>query len=145
MKKLFTGLLFIFLGLILTGCSDSADEESIRSNIQTMHQAIQNHDKDTFMKYVAPRYHGQSHGNRPGLERFVIQQLNKNKNIYIYIADTSIEINNGIAKVVFYVGTAGGPDQVPERGQLFKVQTNWKQFSGYWQLTNARWRPALTK
>lgn len=145
MRKLFTGLLFIFLGLILTGCSDSADEKSIRSNIQTMREAIQNHDKDTFMKYVAPGYSGQYHRSRPVLERFVIEQLGYHKKIYIYMADTSIEVNDDVANVIFYAGTAGGPDQVPDHGQLFKVQTKWKKFSGDWQLTNARWRPALTR
>jgi hypothetical protein len=144
MRKLFTGLFFVLFGLSLAGCGDSADEANIRSNMQAMREAIQNHDKDGFMKYVAPRYRGQYHGNRPVLERFVIQQLKKHKKIYIYMADTSIEIKDGIARVIFYAGTAGGPDQVPERGQLYKVQTNWKQFSGHWQLTNARWRPALT-
>lgn len=144
MKKLFTGLVFILLGSLLTGCSDSADEKNILGNIQAMRKAIQNHDKDSFMKHVAPRYRGQSHGNRPVLERFVIEQLRRNKNIYIYMADTSIEIKDSIARVVFYAGTAGGPDQVPERGQLFKVQTSWKEFNGYWQLTHAKWRPALS-
>lgn len=144
MKNLFASLCFILFGLILTGCSDSADEKSISSNIQSMREAIQNHDKNNFMKHVAPRYRGQSHGNRPVLERFVIQQLKNNKNIYIYMADISIEISNGIANVIFYAGTAGGPDQVPERGQLFKVKTIWREYNGHWQLTNARWRPALT-
>lgn len=143
MKKLFFSLFFVFAVLPLSGCSDSADEASIRSNMQAMREAIQNHDKNGFMQHVAPRYRGQYHGNRPVLERFVIKQLKSNKNIYIYMADTSIEIKDGIAKVIFYAGTAGGPDQVPERGQLYKVQTNWKQFSGIWQLTHARWRPAL--
>ena len=145
MRKLFTGLFFVLLGLALAGCGESADEKNIHSNMQAMRKAIQNHNKDGFMKHVAPGYRGQYHGSRPVLERFVIEQLGNNKKIYIYMADTSIEINNGVARVIFYAGTAGGPDQVPERGQLFKVQTRWKQFSGDWQLTNARWRPALTK
>lgn len=143
MKNLFASLYIILLGLILTGCGDSADEKTISGNIQSMREAIQNHDKNSFMKHVAPRYRGQAHGNRPTLERFVIQQLKNNKNIYIYMADISIDITDNIAKVIFYAGTAGGPDQVPERGQLFKVQTTWKENGGYWQLTHAKWRPAL--
>ncbi|NNG13911.1 MAG: hypothetical protein HKM22_01975 [Gammaproteobacteria bacterium] len=145
MKNLFTAMLFALLGLALAGCGESADEKNIHSNMQAMRVAIQNHDKDGFMKHVAPGYRGQYHGSRPVLERFVIQQLSYNKKIYIYMADTSIEIKEGTARVIFYAGTAGGPDQVPERGQLYKVQTSWKQLSGHWQLTNARWRPALTR
>jgi hypothetical protein len=143
-KTLFTGLLFVLLGLTLAGCGDSADEKNIRSNMQAMREAIQNHDKDAFMQHVAASYRGQYHGTRPALEHFVIRQLGNNENIYIYMADTSIEIKNSVARVIFFAGTAGGPDQLPERGQLYRVQTNWKQFSGHWQLTSARWRPALT-
>jgi len=145
MKNLFTSLLIFTFSFLLMSCGDSEDKKTISSNIQNMREAIQNHNKNDFMKYVAPRYSGQSHGNRASLERFVINQLKSNKNIYIYIADTSIEISDGIANVVFYAGTAGGPDQVPERGQLFKVQTTWRAYGGHWQLTNARWRPALIK
>jgi hypothetical protein len=143
-KKLFTGLFLVLLGISLSGCGDSADEEAIRSNMQAMREALQNHDKDRFMKHVAASFRGQYLANRPALEQFVIQQLGNNEKIYIYLADTSIDIQDGIARVNFYAGTAGGPDQVPERGQLYKVWTSWEQFSGYWQLTNARWRPALT-
>lgn len=144
MRNILSVLIFLFMGFTLAGCSDSADEKIILSNIQTMREAIQAHDKNEFMKYIAPRYRGQDHGNRPGLERFVIEQLKNNKNIYIYMADTSIEIKDGIARVTFYAGTAGGPDQVPERGQLYKVETNWKQFSDQWQIIHAKWRPALS-
>jgi len=142
-RKLFTGLFLVLLGLSLAGCSDSADEKSIRSNMQAMREAIQNHNKDSFMTHVAPDYSGQYHRSRPVLERFVIEQLSYHEKIYIYMADTSIEVNDGVARVIFYAGTAGGPDQVPDHGQLFKVQTKWKKFSGDWQLTHARWRPAL--
>lgn len=145
MKKVYAGLFIFLLSISLGGCDNSADEKMIFGNIQAMREALQNHDKNTFMKHVAPNYRGQAHGNRPVLERFVIEQLKKNKNIYIYMADSSIEIKDGIARVTFYAGTAGGPDQVPERGQLFKVQTSWKTYSGYWQLTHAKWRPALSQ
>lgn len=144
MKTLFTGMSFLLLSLVLSGCNDSADIEKIRNNVQVMRQAIQDHDRHAFMKHIAPRYRGQDHGNRPSLENFLIKQLNKNKNIYIYLADIDIEIKDNIAKVILFAGTAGGPDQIPERGQLYKVQTTWRQYSGHWQVTNARWRPALT-
>lgn len=144
MRNIFTGLFVFLLAIALAGCDNSADEQIILGNIQAMREAIQNHDRNTFMQHVAPNYRGQDHGNRPVLERFVIEQLKKNKNIYIYMADTSIEIKDGIAQVIFYAGTAGGPDQVPERGQLYKVMTNWKPFGDHWQLIHARWRPALS-
>ena len=144
MRILLTKLFLIFLSLHLSGCAQSVDEKKITNNINEMRAAIQNHDRNVFMKHVAPRYRGQRHGNRAGLERFVIQQLNQNKFIYIHLADISIEISSGIARVIFYAGTAGGPNQIPEHGKLFKVTTNWKEFEGYWQLTNAKWRPALT-
>lgn len=144
MRNIFTGLFLLFIGLLQSGCSDSASENAIRNNIQSMREAIQAHDKNEFMKFISPRYRGQDHGNRPVLERFVIEQLRDNKNIYIYMADISVEIKDGIASATFYAGTAGGPDQVPERGQLYKVVTNWKQYEGHWQVSHAKWRPALS-
>ena len=144
MKNIFAVMVFILSGLLLSGCADSVEEKKIRDIMQTMRQAIQEHDKNSFMKYISPRYHGQDHGNRPVLERFLIQQLKKNKNIYIYIADTNIEVKGDIAKVIFYAGTAGGPDQMPERGQLYRVQTSWGRTSNHWRVINARWRPALS-
>ena len=37
--------------------------------------------------------------------------------------------------------SSGQPDQT----ELFKVQTTWRAYSGHWQLTHAKWRPALIK
>lgn len=143
MIKTFFTFLLLFAGVSLVACSDTADEMAIQITMQAMREAIKKHDPQAFMSHVSKDYRGQYHGTYGVFEEFVGRQLKNNKTIYIYMADTRIQIKDGIAKVIFYAGTAGGPDQVPERGQLFKVQTNWRPFDGRWQLTHARWRPAL--
>lgn len=131
---------------LLFACGDSPDEISLQKNLVAMRDAIQTHETDKFMGYVAPEYKNRFHPDRQALSSFINRHLSANPVIYIYMADIDItfnEENKEIADILLYAGTAGGPDELPVRGQFFKVKTNWKKVDGSWLLVTANWRPAL--
>jgi len=147
MKKLIP-LTTIFPAIIialsmLTACDVSDDEFVLRDNIEQMRNAVSEHQADIFMSFVDDSYKAPFHRDKNTLQRFVEHHLNHNRVIHIYIADIEIEIDGNLAKIVFYSGTTGSANQVPERGQLYKVGMHWLKTDGQWLLTQAKWRPAL--
>jgi len=146
-RKHATTLLFLFLAgslmLGLSACGSSEDEMALRSNLRDMRQAISSNKADVLMKFVDESYKSPAHPNINALRNFVNSHLSRNRVIHIYLADINVEIDGDTATIVFFSGTADGPDKVPERGRLFKVGTRWLKTNGQWLLTQAKWRPAL--
>jgi len=144
--KTIRALLFVIVLLgshLLAGCDASPDEVAIRETIKTMRGAIENHDANLLMQAIADDYSGTYRQDRKRLNDFVARHLERNRVIHLYLADIELEIEGEIAKVRFYSGIAGGPGQVPERGQLYVVETDWVKRENTWLLQRARWRPKL--
>ena len=128
---------------MFSACSQSDDELIIRSNIEQMREAISQHEGGTFMSFIDENYKSPFHRDKKTLREFVKHHLNNNRIIYVYIADIDVEINDEKAKVTFYSGITGGADQIPQRGQLYKVGMHWLKSNGQWSVTQSKWRPAL--
>ena len=142
-------ILIILLPLVLvvltsiSGCGVSDDELILENNIEQMRNAVSQHQANQLMGFISDDYRSPLHRNKDTLQKFVDYHLNTNRVIYIYVADIDIEIDDNLAKITFYSGITGGPDQIPERGQLYKVGMHWLKTNGQWELTQAKWRPAL--
>jgi len=147
MKKNISHIIFLLSVCIafvnLSGCGVSDDEIILRSNIEQMRNAVSQHQADKFMGFVADTYKSPFHLDKQTLQDFVNYHLSQNRVIYIYMTDINVEIDNDNAKIIFYSGITGGPEQIPERGQLYKVGMRWSKVDGQWLLTQAKWRPAL--
>ncbi len=127
----------------LSGCDTSEDELALRENITSMRKAITSHKPEQLMQHIDSSYKSPAHLNFKALNTFVNYHLSNNRVIHLYLADIEIDIDGDSAKVIFYSGVAGGPNQIPERGRLFKVGTRWLKTDGQWKVTQAKWRPAL--
>ena len=136
-------LISILFGVLLSGCSSPEDELALRSNIASIREAITSHKPEQLMQHIDPSYKSPVHNNIDALSRFVNLHLSRNRVIHLYLADINIDIDGDTAKIIFFSGVAGGPDQIPERGRLFKVGTRWLKTDGQWRITQAKWRPAL--
>jgi len=133
----------LLFALFVSGCSSPEDELALRSNITSVREAITSHQPNQLMQHIDPSYKSPVHKNIEALNDFVNYHLKQNRVIHLYLADINIEIDDNTAKIIFYSGIAGGPDQIPERGRLFKVGTRWLKTDGQWKITQAKWRPAL--
>lgn len=147
MQKMFSQLIFSLSLLViftsLSGCGDSNDKILLRNNVEQMREAVSSHQAEKFMGFIAENYKSPFHRNKETLQKFVSYHLSNNRIIYIHLTDIDIEIDDDTAKIVFYSGITGGPDQIPERGQLYKVGMHWSKTNEQWLLTQAKWRPAL--
>ena len=145
MRKINTGIfILIFFSLsFISGCDTSADELALRSNITSMREAITSHKPEQLIQHIDSTYKSPAHKNFKALDTFVNYHLNNNRIIHLYLADIEIDIDGDKAKIIFYSGVAGGANQIPERGRLFKVGTRWLKTDGQWKVTQAKWRPAL--
>jgi len=128
---------------VLTACESSADELAIQASIESMQNAIEQHDVELFMENIAGDFSGQFRQDKKRLRNFVQRHLDNNRVIHVYLANQEIEIEGDYAKVRFNSGLMGGPAQVPERGQLYIVETDWVRLKGNWKMQRAQWRPKL--
>lgn len=133
----------LFSTLLLSGCGSSEDERVLRNNISSIREAITSHKPEQLMQHIDQAYKSSLHNNIKVLGDFVNLHLSRNRVIHLYLADIDIDIEGDTAKIIFFSGVAGGPDQIPERGRLFKVGTHWLKTDGQWKITQAKWRPAL--
>jgi len=141
--SIYSIVFILFCIASVSGCDSSEDELALRSNIAAMRKAITSHQPEQLMQHIDPSYKSPSHPNFKSLNTFVNFHLNNNRVIHLYLADIEIEFDGDIAKIIFYSGVAGGPEQIPKRGKLFKVGTHWLKTNGQWKVTQAKWRPAL--
>jgi len=128
---------------LLIGCSEKLSvEQQIITTLRLMEEAAENGEHFEFMTYVADSFGGQSDSmDRRAFHRFMIFQINQNRRLHaqffpIYVKETG----EGLASAHFRLLVTGGGNLLPDRGQLFEVETQWLYSGGDWLLNKADWK-----
>lgn len=130
--------------VLLSGCSEKLSvEQRIILNLEEMEVAAEAGKHLDFMSYVERGFSAQ-HGSmdRRGFHRFMIFQINQNRRLHaqffpIYVQETGPDT----AAAQFKLLVTGGAGLLPERGQLFDVETQWQVDGADWLLSTAQWKP----
>lgn len=135
-------LISILLSLILASCSESLSvEQQVIATLEAMEAEAEEGEHFKFISHVADTFGGQQGSmDRRAFHRFMIFQINQNRRLHaqffpIYVKEISLEL----ATAHFRVLVTGGGGLLPERGQLFEVETQWIYLSGDWMLNKANW------
>jgi hypothetical protein len=130
--------------LLLTGCGEKLSvEQQIIATLRNMEYAAEEGQHLEFMSNVADSFGGQQGSmDRREFHRFMIFQINQNRRLQaqffpIYVEETSEDK----ASAHFRILVTGGAGLLPERGQLFEVETQWLRDGGDWDLSSADWEP----
>ncbi|MGH8109450.1 MAG: nuclear transport factor 2 family protein [Arenimonas sp.] len=137
------GGLLLLLCLGLSGCSKPAPEQALRDSIQKMEQAAVKKDADEFFEYFAEDFSGSDGMDRENFRRYVQLIWLRNKDIGVQIGPLDVKMMDDRATVNFTVALTGGQGLLPDRGQIYQVQTGWRQQGDEWRLISATWKPAL--
>jgi hypothetical protein len=133
----------VLVALLLNACSDNLSiEQQIIASLRNMEAAAEDGQHLEFMGYVAESFAGQQGSlDRRGFHRFMIFQINQNRRLQaqffpIYVQATGIDQ----ASAHFNLLVTGGGGLLPDKGQLFEVETNWVLNNGDWLLNRADWK-----
>jgi hypothetical protein len=130
------------LGLLLVACGNELSvEQQIIATLRNMEYAAEEGEHFEFMGYLADSFSGQQGSmDRREFHRFMIFQINRNRRLQaqffpIYVQEAGIDQ----ATAQFKILVTGGAGLLPERGQLFAVETHWRRLDGDWMLDEANW------
>ncbi len=141
MKFVFT----LLAALLLVACGEELSvEQQIIATLRTMEEAAETGEHFQFMGYVAESFGGQQGSmDRREFHRFMIFQINQNRRLHaqffpIYVQESGTDL----ASANFRLLVTGGGSLLPERGQLFEVETHWVRDGSDWMLEKADWETA---
>lgn len=127
----------------MTGCSKPLPEQALRDSINKMEQAVIKKDASEFFAYFADDFSGSDGLDRDSFRRHVQLIWLQNKNIGVQTGPLDVKIMEERATVNFTVALSGGQGLLPDRGQIYQVQTGWRLEGDDWQLISATWKTTL--
>jgi hypothetical protein len=136
-------LLFAVLtALLLVGCGEKLTvEQQVIATLRNMEAAAEDGLHLEFMGYVSDAFSGQQGSmDRREFHRFMIFQINENRRLQAQFFPIFVnETGEDAASANFRLLVTGGAGLLPERGQLFEVETQWLRDGSDWLLTEANW------
>lgn len=138
-----TALIVFLLPLLLLACGEKLSvDQQIIATLRNMEYAAEQGEHFEFMSYVTDSFGAQQDSmDRRGFHRFMIFQINRNRRLQaqffpIYVRDKG----EGLAFAHFRLLVTGGGGLLPDRGQLFEVETDWLRDGDDWMLDKANWQ-----
>jgi hypothetical protein len=139
-------LLLIFVLLMLVACDKPMTvEQRVIANIRDMEATIEAGERRAFMQYIADDFSGQQEAmTREQVQAVVLFQLNRHERLQVQLFPIRVK-ESGIdtATASFKALVTGGPNWIPDNGQIFEFDTLWRLVDDEWLLHSASWKPAL--
>jgi hypothetical protein len=135
-------LLALLLGV--GGCGEKLTvEQQVIATIREMEARIEAGETRSFLSHVGADFSGQGGTlNREQLRAFMIVQLNRYQRLQGQLLPILVEeTGEGVAAAHFKALVTGGPNWIPESGQVFEFETHWRRVDGDWLLYAANWDP----
>lgn len=134
------------VALLLTGCGGPPSVETrINESLDQMESHGEAGERGAFMAYLAEDFSGQ-HGafDRETFGQYLVLQWSQYRRLYVQRLPAKIVATGPeSASASFRTLVTGGQGLLPERGQLFDVETQWALEDGDWLLVRANWEPVL--
>ena len=138
--RLLSGI--VLATLLLAACSEKLTvEQQVIATIRNMEFAAEEGQHLEFMGYISESFAAQQGSmDRREFHRFMIFQINQNRRLQaqffpIFVTETGVNT----AAAHFRLLVTGGAGLLPDRGQIFEVETHWLSDGGDWQLDQADW------
>ena len=136
--------MLVALGCIgLFSCSREPPEQALRSTIAAMHDAAEAHDTDALFEPIADDFAGSEGMDRQAFRRYVTLTGLQNRKIGVQLGPLDVKLFDSRATVSFTAAISGGANWLPERAQVYQVETGWRLEGHDWKLISAKWEPKL--
>ena len=134
----------ILVLLLLSGCGERLTvEQQVIQTIRSMEDRIESGERRAFMTHVAEDFSAQDgRMNREQVRALVVFQLNRYERLQARLFPISVtETGAGTAEAQFRALVTGGPNWIPDSGQVYDFETGWRLEDGEWLLVSANWEP----
>ena len=129
--------------LLLAGCRHEAPEQALRRTIDGMVAAAEAHDTDALFEPIAEDFAGSEGMDRTEFRRYVTVMSLRQKSVGVQLGPLDVKMFGDRASVSFTAALTGGPGWLPDRAQVYDVDTGWRLENGDWKLISAKWKPKL--
>lgn len=133
------------LMLGIAACRAPDAEQAVRARIGALQDAIEARDAGDVQALLAEEFVGNDGLDRRGARQLAAGMFLRHRDVSATLGPVQVELRgreDAIAR--FTVLAAGGSGGVlPERGQVYAVETGWRLQDGEWRLLNASWKPQL--
>lgn len=129
---------------LVAGCGDEPSvEQQIIGVITEMETLAEAGERRAFMNLVDDDFQGQQgRMARDDFHRFMVLQWNQNQRLYAQLFPIHVEpVDNDLARARFRALITGGRGLIPERGELYQIETTWRRHGSDWLLVEANWVP----
>lgn len=116
-------------------------EQQVIATLRIMETAAEEGQHLDFMTHISDSFSGQQGSmDRREFHRFMLFQINQNRRLQAQFFPIYVrEISESEATAQFKLLVTGGAGLLPDRGQLFEVETQWQRDGGDWLLIGANW------
>jgi hypothetical protein len=136
-----------FLLLLLAGlcaCSQPLTlEQQIIATIREMEAKMEAGERRRFLGHISEDFTGQDGAmTREQVRALVVFQLNRHKSLQAQLFPIHVaESGEDTATADFRALVTGGPNWIPENGQVYDFETHWRLVDDEWYLYAANWTP----
>ena len=132
------------MAVIVAACSRPAPEEALREALEEVRESIQERDAATLRRYLAGDFIGPGGMDRDQARRTAALYMMRHEKVLLTLGPLDVSLQESHATVGFTAALTGGSGfLVPERGNVYKVETGWRLEGGDWKITSAQWAPVL--
>ena len=129
--------------LLLSACTKTSDETAILTAIDSMVEAIERKESRTFIENLDSDFSDQDDRDVKGVRQLLAYHFFANNKINVFVSNIRISLSGPSAVVTFNATTTGAARVIPERGQFYSLETEWRKRDKQWKLLRASWQPLL--
>ena len=129
--------------LMAAACSGTPPEAALRQTIADARDAAEKRDAASLKDTLAGDFVGPQGMDRQGLARMAQAVFLRHQGIDATLGPLDIDMHGDAATERFTAAVTGGNGLLPDTGQVYDVDTDWRLEDGEWRLVRANWKPQL--
>ena len=132
-------LAFVVAMFLLAACARPEPEQALRQAVASLQQAIEQRDAAAMHAVLADDFIGPEGLDRDGVRRTAVVMFRRYRDVGVTVGPLEVTRKDQHATVRFTAALTGGAQGLPETGQLYDVETGWRQVGDEWRLVRAEW------
>ena len=127
----------------LTACVRTPPEQAVRQQLDALQLAINARDARAVQDLLAEDFIGNHGIDRRGARQLAVAVFLRHRDVGARLGPVTVQIRSETEVTAKFsvLATGGDGGLLPGNGQVFDVETGWRQVDGTWRMLNARWTP----
>ena len=116
----------------------------MRAQVQALQGAIDARDAGAVHALLADDFIGNDGLDKRGARQLAAGVFLRYRDVAARLGPVEVELRGDADAIARFtvLATGGSGGLLPERGQVYAVQTGWRRVDGEWRLRSAQWRAA---